>query len=90
LLVYRYSDFFNFSTRRRAISSLHSTFTLHPRHDLFQYIYDVLREVLDLNFQLAADLSALDCILAMSSKRRSLLAFLGDSCAQLPGALLSA
>jgi hypothetical protein len=37
-----YTDFFNFSTGRRAITSLHSVISLRPRHDIFQYIFDLL------------------------------------------------
>ncbi|KAI0307337.1 hypothetical protein B0F90DRAFT_1814101 [Multifurca ochricompacta] len=37
-----YTDFFNFSTGRRNIASLHTVFTLRPRHDIFQLAYQVL------------------------------------------------
>ncbi|KAG5221094.1 hypothetical protein IMY05_C4469001200 [Salix suchowensis] len=37
-----YSDFFNFSTGRRAITSLHTIFTFRPRHDLLQMIYQIV------------------------------------------------
>ncbi len=36
-----YSDFFNFSTGRRAVTSLHTIFTLRPRHDLLQMLYQI-------------------------------------------------
>lgn len=37
-----YSDFFNFSTGRRAVTSLHTIFTFRPRHDLLQMIYQIV------------------------------------------------
>ncbi|KAJ3484549.1 hypothetical protein NLI96_g5580 [Meripilus lineatus] len=53
------SDFFAFSTGRRAITSLHTTFTLRPRHDLFQYAYQVIWGLVELNYK-AADEIELD------------------------------
>lgn len=44
-----HSDFFAFSTGRRAAASLHTTFTLRPRHDFFQYAYQVIRGLVDLD-----------------------------------------
>lgn len=43
-----YTDFFNFSTGRRNVASLHTVFTLRPRHDLFQLIYQVAWSLIDL------------------------------------------
>ncbi|KAI0068852.1 DUF1682-domain-containing protein [Artomyces pyxidatus] len=45
-----YTDFFNFSTGRRLVASLHTIFTLRPRHDLLQYIYQVGWTLIDLNY----------------------------------------
>ncbi|KAI0053523.1 DUF1682-domain-containing protein [Auriscalpium vulgare] len=45
-----YSDFFNFSTGRRLVASLHTVFTLRPRHDLLQYIYQTGWTLIDLNY----------------------------------------
>jgi len=43
-----YSDFFAFSTGRRGIASLHTVFTLRPRHDFFQIAFQFLRGLIDL------------------------------------------
>ncbi len=43
-----YSDFFVFSTGRRTISSLHTIFTLRPRHDLFQLAFQSAWGLIDL------------------------------------------
>lgn len=43
-----YSDFFAFSTGRRGVASLHTVFTLRPRHDFFQYAAQVLWGLVDL------------------------------------------
>lgn len=43
-----YSDFFAFSTGRRNISSLHTVFTLRPRHDLLQLAVQFARGLIDL------------------------------------------
>jgi len=43
-----YSDFFAFSTGRRTIFSLHTIFTLRPRHDLFQFAFQLARGLIDL------------------------------------------
>ena len=48
-----YSDFFAFSTGRRALTSLHTTFTLRPRHDLFQCIYQLGRGLVELDYQVS-------------------------------------
>lgn len=45
------SDFFAFSTGRRAITSLHTTLTLRPRHDLLQYVFQFLRGFVELNYR---------------------------------------
>ncbi|OSD04267.1 DUF1682-domain-containing protein [Trametes coccinea BRFM310] len=45
------SDFFVFSTGRRALTSLHTTFTLRPRHDLFQYLFQVARGLVELDYK---------------------------------------
>ena len=44
------SDFFVYSTGRRALASLHTTFTLRPRHDLFQYLFQVVRNLIELDY----------------------------------------
>ncbi|KAI0750863.1 DUF1682-domain-containing protein [Daedaleopsis nitida] len=44
------SDFFAFSTGRRAITSLHTTFTLRPRHDPFQLLYQFARGIIELDY----------------------------------------
>ena len=46
------SDLFQFSTGRRAVASLHTVFTLRPRHDFFQYAYEVLRGFVDLDLKI--------------------------------------
>lgn len=51
-----YSDFFNFSTGRKNIASLHTVFALRPRHDLFQYLFQVARTLVDLNYRPVDDL----------------------------------
>ena len=43
-----YSDFFNFSTGRRNVASLHTVFTLRPRHDFLQVVYQVSWGLVDL------------------------------------------
>ncbi|KAI0320822.1 hypothetical protein OF83DRAFT_1169001 [Amylostereum chailletii] len=74
-----YSDFFTFSTGRRLIASLHTVFTLRPRHDLLQYIfqflwtnvydlkYDPKDEIL-LDFAVAHDASVPDFVWAIVAK----------------------
>src|SRR5882762_7605578 len=42
------SDYFNFSTGRRGITSLHTVFTLRPRHDFFQMAFQFLWGLQDL------------------------------------------
>ncbi|KAI0774290.1 DUF1682-domain-containing protein [Fomes fomentarius] len=44
------SDFFAYSTGRRALTSLHTTFTLRPRHDLFQVVYQFARGIIELDY----------------------------------------
>jgi hypothetical protein len=46
-----YSDFFNFSTGRRNVASLHSVFTLRPRHDFFQWAFQVIWTLADLQYR---------------------------------------
>lgn len=43
-----YSDFFAFSTGRRNISSLHTVFTLRPRHDILQFALQFAWGLVDL------------------------------------------
>ncbi|KAI0081791.1 DUF1682-domain-containing protein [Panus rudis PR-1116 ss-1] len=47
------SDFFAFSTGRRAVKSLHTTFTLRPRHDLIQWLFQTVWGLVDLNYAVA-------------------------------------
>ncbi|TFK28725.1 DUF1682-domain-containing protein [Coprinopsis marcescibilis] len=51
-----YSDFFNFSTGRRNIASLHTIFTLRPRHDLFQILYQTFKSLIDLQYRVIDEL----------------------------------
>ncbi|EAU84796.2 hypothetical protein CC1G_00315 [Coprinopsis cinerea okayama7 len=51
-----YSDFFNFSTGRRNIASLHTIFTLRPRHDVFQIAYQTAKSLIDLHYHPVDDL----------------------------------
>ncbi|EGO27566.1 hypothetical protein SERLADRAFT_461258 [Serpula lacrymans var. lacrymans S7.9] len=51
-----YTDFFNFSTGRRTVASLHTVFTLRPRHDLLQMIYQFGWTLYDLRYQPQDDL----------------------------------
>ncbi|KAJ6485041.1 hypothetical protein C8R47DRAFT_1048203 [Mycena vitilis] len=46
-----YSDFFNFSTGRRNVASLHAIFTLRPRHDFFQWAFQTGRTFIDLQYR---------------------------------------
>ncbi|TCD69698.1 hypothetical protein EIP91_006715 [Steccherinum ochraceum] len=72
------SDFFVFSTGRRAISCLHTTFTLRPRHDLFQLIYQTLwgfveldykvYDEIELNFTFKDSSSVPECVWAIVAK----------------------
>jgi hypothetical protein len=45
------SDFFNFSTGRRAVRSLHTVFRMLPRHDFFQGIYQFAYSNYDLKYR---------------------------------------
>ncbi|KZT24476.1 DUF1682-domain-containing protein [Neolentinus lepideus HHB14362 ss-1] len=45
-----YSDFFNFSTGRRRVESLHTVFKLRPRHDPLQYVGQILWGLTDLKY----------------------------------------
>ncbi|PFH52743.1 hypothetical protein AMATHDRAFT_73876 [Amanita thiersii Skay4041] len=51
-----YTDFFNFSTGRRNVASLHTVFTLRPRHDFFQWAFQTLRSFVDLYYQAKDDI----------------------------------
>ncbi|KAJ6599044.1 hypothetical protein DFH09DRAFT_22023 [Mycena vulgaris] len=51
-----YSDFFNFSTGRRNVASLHTIFALRPRHDFFQWAFQTLRTFVDLQYRPMDDL----------------------------------
>lgn len=50
------SDFFNFSTGRRNVASLHVIFALRPRHDFFQFLFQQLRTFVDLQYRPQDDL----------------------------------
>ncbi|THH28955.1 hypothetical protein EUX98_g5245 [Antrodiella citrinella] len=72
------SDFFVYSTGRRALSALHTTFTLRPRHDLAQLIYQTVwgfvqldysvYDELELNFTFKDTASVPDCVWAVVAK----------------------
>jgi hypothetical protein len=51
-----YSDYFNFSTGRRNVASLHAIFALRPRHDFFQWAFQTLRTFVDLQYRPKDDL----------------------------------
>ncbi|KAI0084178.1 DUF1682-domain-containing protein [Irpex rosettiformis] len=51
-----HSDFFVFSTGRRALSSLHTVFKLRPRHDLLQYAYQIIRGAVELHLNYVDEL----------------------------------
>ena len=73
-----YSDFFNFSTGRKTIASLHTVFTLRPRHDLLQLAYEFVwtlydltyspRDVIELDFKLHPDAAIPDFVWAIVTK----------------------
>ncbi|PPQ77766.1 hypothetical protein CVT25_011201 [Psilocybe cyanescens] len=46
-----HSDFFNFSTGRRNVASLHTIFTFRPRHDFFQWAFQTGRTLVDLHYR---------------------------------------
>ncbi|KAG1768200.1 DUF1682-domain-containing protein [Suillus occidentalis] len=50
LIADGYTDFFNFSTGRRAIASLHTVFSLRPRQDPLQLIYHFGWQMYDLRY----------------------------------------
>ncbi|RDB22722.1 hypothetical protein Hypma_010181 [Hypsizygus marmoreus] len=52
-----YSDFFNFSTGRRNVTSLHTVFTLQPRHDFFQWAFQLGRTLIDLHYRPKDDIT---------------------------------
>ncbi|KAG5343109.1 hypothetical protein C0989_000099 [Termitomyces sp. Mn162] len=51
------SDFYTFSTGRRNVASLHTVYTLKPRHDLFQYLYHFARTLIDLHYRPKDDIT---------------------------------
>jgi hypothetical protein len=61
-----YSDFYNFSTGRRNVASLHTIFTLRPRHDLLQLGYQIGKTLVDLQYRPQDDIQ-LDFRLAPGS-----------------------
>ncbi|KAG6817423.1 hypothetical protein H0H87_009068 [Tephrocybe sp. NHM501043] len=60
------SDFYTFSTGRRNVASLHTVFTLRPRHDPFQYIFQFVRTLIDLHYRPKDDVT-LDFKLALGA-----------------------
>ncbi|KAF8914615.1 hypothetical protein CPB85DRAFT_520714 [Mucidula mucida] len=58
-----YTDFFTFSTGRKNVQALHTIFTLKPRHDLFQYLFQILWGLIDVQYNPVDDLQ-LDFTLA--------------------------
>jgi hypothetical protein len=76
-----YTDFFNFSTGRRNIASLHTVFALRPRHDLLQLIYQAIWGLVDLlyapkddvslDFQLHATVAVPDFVWALVVKEKA-------------------
>ncbi|KAG6873316.1 hypothetical protein C0995_000469 [Termitomyces sp. Mi166 len=52
-----YSDFYTFSTGRRNVASLHMVYTLKPRHDFFQYLYQFAWTLIDLHYRPKDDLT---------------------------------
>lgn len=50
------SDYFAFSTGRRGVTSLHTTLTLRPRHDIFQYAYQSIWGIVELNYRVGDEL----------------------------------
>jgi len=73
-----YSDYFNFSTGRRGITSLHTVFILRPRHDFFQLVFQFLwglqdlgyrpADEIELDFRLAEGLGCPDFVFGVVSK----------------------
>ncbi|KAI0269159.1 DUF1682-domain-containing protein [Gloeopeniophorella convolvens] len=76
-----YTDFFNFSTGRRNVASLHTVFTLRPRHDLFQLAYQFAWGLIDLlytpkddvtlDFKLHSTSAAPDFVWALVTKEEA-------------------
>ncbi|KAK0206569.1 hypothetical protein DFS33DRAFT_1255699 [Desarmillaria ectypa] len=74
-----YSDAFTFSTGRRVIAALHTIFTLRPRHDPFQALFQLARglvdvqyapqDVVELDFALAEGAVPNDFVWAVVNKR---------------------
>ena len=50
------SDFFIFSTGRRNLASLHTIFTLRPRHDFLQILFQTARTLIELQYRPFDDL----------------------------------
>ncbi|KAI0036840.1 DUF1682-domain-containing protein [Vararia minispora EC-137] len=74
-----YTDFFAFSTGRRVVESLHTVFTLIPRHDMVQIVFQFLwrnlydlayepRDELLLDFKISDDVAVPDFVFAIVSK----------------------
>ncbi|KAF9567297.1 DUF1682-domain-containing protein [Agrocybe pediades] len=51
-----YSDFFNFSTGRRNVASLHTIFTFRPRHDFVQWLFQTGKTLVDLHYRPTDDI----------------------------------
>jgi len=51
-----YSDFFNYSTGRRNVASLHVIFSLRPYHDLVQLLFQFVRGMIDVQYNPKDDL----------------------------------
>ena len=54
-----FRSYFNFSTGRRVVASLHTVFTLRPRHDPLQIIYQFLFGLYDFSYS-PSDIVTLD------------------------------
>ncbi|KAL0950034.1 hypothetical protein HGRIS_010042 [Hohenbuehelia grisea] len=61
-----FSDLFNFSTGRRNVAKLHTIFTLRPRHDIVQMIFQIGRTFVDLEHRYTDDIQ-LDFTLSSSA-----------------------
>jgi len=78
LITDGHSDFFTFSTGRRNVESLHTIFTLRPRHDFLQWAFQTARTFIDvdynpvddiqLDFKLAPGTLAYDLVWAVVAK----------------------
>lgn len=56
LITDGHSDFFTFSTGRRNVESLHTIFTLRPRHDFLQWAFQTGRTFIDLDYHPVDDI----------------------------------